>query len=167
MSTTAPAGFYPDPAGAPARRWWNGYEWTSHYETGGAASRLTPPILEAAQPVPDVAAVGREHVASVSAPAKVTMNGRGYNPYKPARDLAAGKNTLATNALVWGIVSFLFNLFCLVGIAAIVWGIFAIQRANAWERDGHAPIGRKKAIWGIVLGGVATIATAALKGFLF
>jgi hypothetical protein len=33
MTRPAPEpGFYPDPAGGPARRWWNGTSWTDHYE---------------------------------------------------------------------------------------------------------------------------------------
>lgn len=26
----APAGWYPDPNGAPAQRWWDGHQWTAH-----------------------------------------------------------------------------------------------------------------------------------------
>ena len=28
----APSGWYPDPAGSPMVRWWNGREWTEHLE---------------------------------------------------------------------------------------------------------------------------------------
>ncbi|KQM81902.1 DUF2510 domain-containing protein [Agromyces sp. Leaf222] len=29
-ASAAPAGWYPDPHGAPMRRWWDGYTWTDH-----------------------------------------------------------------------------------------------------------------------------------------
>jgi len=98
---------------------------------------------------------------------KVTLNGRGYSPYKPERDLAAGKNTLATNGLVFGIISLVINPFLLLGIGAILWGSFGVARANRWESEGNDPIGRGRAVWGIVLGGVATIFSMALIAFMF
>ena len=43
---TTPAGWYPDPAGGPHKRWWDGSTWTDHLEqpyTGAAAGQLTAP----------------------------------------------------------------------------------------------------------------------------
>jgi hypothetical protein len=40
MSSPAPAGWYADPSGLPALRWWDGQEWTSHVQPGAPA---TPP----------------------------------------------------------------------------------------------------------------------------
>ncbi len=34
-------GFYPDPAGGPARRWFNGTSWTDHYAPPSQPSRIT------------------------------------------------------------------------------------------------------------------------------
>ncbi len=120
-----------------------------------------------AVPAPTALAVpSKAAPASILVGEKVTLNGRGYSPYKPGRDLAAGKNTLATNGLVFGIISLLINPFLLFGIGAILWGSFGVARANKWEREGNDPIGRRRAIWGIVLGGVGTIFSMALKGFM-
>lgn len=40
MTSPAPAGWYADPSGLPALRWWDGREWTSHVQPGVPA---TPP----------------------------------------------------------------------------------------------------------------------------
>ncbi|MBU4465326.1 MAG: DUF805 domain-containing protein [Actinobacteria bacterium] len=43
--TPPPAGWYPDPSGAPAERWWNGRAWTASMQSpGGAATpvAITP-----------------------------------------------------------------------------------------------------------------------------
>ncbi|MBG0562538.1 DUF2510 domain-containing protein [Actinoplanes aureus] len=37
MTDPAPAGWYADPSGLPALRWWDGREWTAHLQPGGAA----------------------------------------------------------------------------------------------------------------------------------
>ncbi|MEU4420245.1 DUF2510 domain-containing protein [Actinoplanes sp. NPDC024001] len=37
MTDPVPAGWYADPSGLPALRWWDGREWTSHLQPGGAA----------------------------------------------------------------------------------------------------------------------------------
>jgi hypothetical protein len=42
-----PAGWYPDPAGGPRSRWWDGQQWTEHYQepysTAGVAAALRAP----------------------------------------------------------------------------------------------------------------------------
>ncbi|GIE75437.1 hypothetical protein Aph02nite_13870 [Actinoplanes philippinensis] len=38
---TQPAGWYADPSGLPARRWWDGAQWTDHVQPGGAP--MPPP----------------------------------------------------------------------------------------------------------------------------
>ncbi|SDT47062.1 DUF2510 domain-containing protein [Actinoplanes derwentensis] len=38
---TQPAGWYADPSGLPARRWWDGSQWTDHIQPGGAP--MPPP----------------------------------------------------------------------------------------------------------------------------
>lgn len=47
-----PAGWYPDPAGGPNRRWWDGTHWTERMETPAAT---TDPVPAAAYPVAAVA----------------------------------------------------------------------------------------------------------------
>lgn len=40
---TAPAGWYPDPHGARALRWWDGVNWTDHVAATGPAARRSVP----------------------------------------------------------------------------------------------------------------------------
>ena len=37
MTSPVPAGWYADPSGLPALRWWDGREWTSHLQPGATA----------------------------------------------------------------------------------------------------------------------------------
>lgn len=46
---TQPAGWYADPNGLPARRWWDGTQWTDHIHPGGDP---TPPPNGYFPPVP-------------------------------------------------------------------------------------------------------------------
>ncbi|MFF2372253.1 DUF2510 domain-containing protein [Agromyces sp. NPDC058110] len=39
VPATAPAGWYPDPSGAPAQRWWDGAAWTEHSAPGATTLR--------------------------------------------------------------------------------------------------------------------------------
>ena len=171
--TLPPAGWYPDPDGSGQSRWWNGQSWTEHFVPLVTADTVASPPTNSMSDLessgPQAGPIPTPPVQGALAPVaeKVTLNGRGYNPYNPGRDLAARKNTLATNGLVFGILSLLLNPFLLIGIGAILWGSFGLARANRWEREGNAPIGRKRAIWGVVLGAVGTLFTMSLKAFMF
>ncbi|TDW29294.1 DUF2510 domain-containing protein [Cryobacterium psychrophilum] len=45
-NTTYPAGWYPDPSGAPVQRWWNGTAWTEDlYDPSLAVYGTTPPLV--------------------------------------------------------------------------------------------------------------------------
>jgi hypothetical protein len=46
---TQPAGWYADPSGLPAQRWWDGRQWTDHVQPGGTP---TPPPNGYFPPVP-------------------------------------------------------------------------------------------------------------------
>ena len=70
---------------------------------------------------------------------------------RPDIDLAIGKNRLATEALTFGIVSLVFNLFCIVSIVGIVRSSRALRRANQFGADGYPPLGYGQAVAGLVL----------------
>lgn len=46
-----PAGWYPDPYGAPYERWWDGAQWTDHTNIPAAPEAVTPPVVVAPEPV--------------------------------------------------------------------------------------------------------------------
>ncbi|GAA4973022.1 DUF2510 domain-containing protein [Actinoplanes utahensis] len=46
---TQPAGWYADPSGLPAQRWWDGRQWTDHIQPGGTP---TPPPNGYFPPIP-------------------------------------------------------------------------------------------------------------------
>lgn len=53
MSTSVPAGWYPDPSGAAGQRWWDGHAWTTTTRaTSAAAPTHEPEATSAPQPPP-------------------------------------------------------------------------------------------------------------------
>jgi len=68
------------------------------------------------------------------------------------------ERTLAVRALVWGIVAVVINPLLAPSILAIVYGIMALTRVNRLVAQGVEPVGRSRAIAGIVLGSVGAVA---------
>jgi hypothetical protein len=68
QSALPPAGWYPDPSGAPQQRWWDGQGWTVHYQ-GAATAPVTPVAI----------------VAPASAPVQVPVNAAVYQPAVPVQ----------------------------------------------------------------------------------
>lgn len=159
-----PAGWYPDPRGVPQDRWWDGAAWTERtHALNAPVVSQAPPLPEYAQPVdaanpvpaysaPSYDAPNPNPNSTAHVPAPELVPGRFYNFYNAKKDLAKGRNTFATNALLFGIVGFIINLVTfnflgfLLGAAAVTWGIAGVVRAQ------NSGLGRKKAIWGLTLG---------------
>lgn len=154
-----PAGWYQNPEDASQTRWWDGGNWTQHITPVAA-----PVSVPAPAPTPFVPATPAPFATQAQ---EVTLSGPGYNPYNPARDLAAQKNTAATTGLILAIISLFVNPLMLVGIGGLVWGIVGLSRASKWAEQGYEAIGKNKAIWAIVVSSVGTVLTIALKGLLF
>ena len=57
--SSGPAGWYPDPAGTPRQRWWDGGAWTEHYNE--------VPVAAAAQPAAQQAYAGAQQPYSYAA----------------------------------------------------------------------------------------------------
>jgi hypothetical protein len=85
----------------------------------------------------------------------------------PAREETRGRNTAATVGFVLGIVSVVVNPVLLVGIGAIGFSAFGFNRASLMSQFGYAPIGKRKAILGMILGLVGILESVMYKGSLF
>ncbi|HEY8717449.1 hypothetical protein [Pengzhenrongella sp.] len=78
----------------------------------------------------------------------------------------------ATTGLVLGIVSVVLNPFLVVGIGAvagfgaIIASAMGLNRASLMSAHGYAPVGKGKAIGGIVLGLVGILASMLIKNAL-
>ncbi|RYV50116.1 hypothetical protein [Pengzhenrongella frigida] len=84
-----------------------------------------------------------------------------------AREETTGRNTAATVGLVLGLVSVVVNPILLVGIAAIGFSAFGYNRASLMSQFGYAPIGKRKAVLGMILGLLGIIESVVFKGSLF
>ena len=148
-TSVPPAGWYNDPHGSPAQRWWDGARWTEHVQE--------PPALPVTTTVP-VAAQSAAVPPSAPAVAHPAVPSSGsYNFYDSQKDAARGRNTFAVNALGAGIIGIVLlalpiGLFKgLVPAVAIIWGILGIRRAS------NSGIGKKRAVWGLILGSFAMV----------
>lgn len=184
-----PAGWYPNPQDTTQARWWDGQSWTDHLNAAPTATVMLPP------PAPNVsglgaAASGRDLRAGIEI-ADAPVGGRAAGPdssLSPLADTAggpkfwerteayrvgnavadkkAGTNSPAQIGLVFGIISILFNPLLLVGITSFILSLRGLSRARKWEREGFTPVGRKKAVWGLVLSSVGSIVAIIIIGTL-
>jgi hypothetical protein len=116
-------GWYPDPAGSGAERWWDGLGWTDQTRAPSVLTQpLTPTVL---------------------------------------------KNTPATVGLVLGIVALVFNTMLVVSLAAFVFSVLGLNRAGQLATAGYAPVGRARAIWGLLLALLGGAGTVLFKALLF
>ncbi len=86
--------------------------------------------------------------------------------YQPA-PAACPRNPQATAGLVLGIVALVVNTLAVVSVLAGVLSVLGLTKANRLQAFGYAPVGRTKAVWGLVLAVVAFFFTAQVKFFLF
>jgi len=89
------------------------------------------------------------HVQPVPVAPMPTYPPQGYPYYAPA---VPAKNSKATGALVWGIVSIIINPFALPSILAIVFGAQGRRVAEQLEAAGQPNSGRARATSGLVVG---------------
>lgn len=150
-----PAGWYADPVSPGIVRFWDGAAWTEHTAPREPAPVSTSPFAAAGS---QAAGYG---VASQAADFQTSYrdpNGyvplRSQSPYAGPQYVVAvpPKNSKATRALVWGIISIFINPLALPSVLAIVFGAQARTTADQMERAGLVDSGRGQATAGLVLG---------------
>jgi hypothetical protein len=76
-------------------------------------------------------------------------------------------NTPATVGFVLGIVALVVNSMLVVSLAAFVLCAIGLNRAGQLASAGYAPVGRARAIWGLVLALLGGAGTILFKALLF
>ncbi|MDP9028741.1 MAG: DUF4190 domain-containing protein [Actinomycetota bacterium] len=71
--------------------------------------------------------------------------------------LVPQQRSLAVRSLVWGIVAVVIDPLLAPSILAIVFGIMALNRGKRLMAQGFTPLGRSRAIAGIVLGSIGAV----------
>ncbi|MGH1548398.1 DUF2510 domain-containing protein [Leifsonia poae] len=90
-----------------------------------------------------------QHVQPVPVAPVPTYPPQSYPYYAPAVPV---KNSKATSALVWSLVSLVINPFALPSILAIVFGVQGRRMAEQLEGAGQPNAGRGRATSGLVIG---------------
>jgi hypothetical protein len=146
MAPQAPAGWYPDPAGSPAQRWWDGTAWTSFTE---------PAVTQPAAAQPAAATTG--YGSTVSPPLPVASAPPGPSPYSyppmpqggPARAGAAQGNRLAL--ITFAVVA----LYVVIALETrfVVFGFLPLALSLRSKRQGEplAPLAIGAAVLSIVI----------------
>ncbi len=153
-------GWYPDPAGSTLQRWWDGTAWTATTQPD-PADRYTGPGTAAAYPASQYPAA-----AYAATPSSAGQYGT-YPAAAPAASVAVIKNTQATAGLVLGIVAMVVDPLGVPAILGIIFSGLGLSRAGQLQRFGYAPVGRTKAVWGLVLSILGLLGTATVKLWAF
>jgi hypothetical protein len=110
----APPGWYPDPAGGPGQRWWDGYNWTD--TTVLPAAPLAPPGWVApppgygGSPYPQMAQPGLQNApGAVEHELRITAVGRFALPFAGVATLV-NLTTWVANAAQWRVFGHEFHL---------------------------------------------------------
>jgi hypothetical protein len=112
---------------------------------------------------------GATAAASHDAPYDSTGGDSGlFGSWTPEEYVEPARNGAATAGLTLGILSFFFSV--LVGIPGLIASAVGIGKASRLEREGDGPVGRGKAVTGLLLsllGSGATVAAIVLVGLPF
>lgn len=161
-----PPGWYPDPSGEAASRWFDGREWTRHVsgvapappnpaEAALAPSPIANPVPVAASPV----ALGVRLSADPRATARPWSTAPAARPEPALSDpilywvMPVGRTWQAVVAPYLGLLAFFPFLGLIFGIAAIFIGIAALRLPSPDPRHG----GRGRPILGMALGAVGAL----------
>lgn len=139
-------GWYPDPDGVAAERWWNGVDWSDNLR-GTTPGFAAPPAM--------------------TAPAGMTPAAQTVNPYAPAfpSAVAPRTNPAATAGFIIGVVAFLINIFVFPSIIATVLSWRGMVRGRQLRAQGYPANQYGVAVAGFVLGLLGAASGALLLFF--
>jgi hypothetical protein len=100
---------------------------------------------------------GATWTATTAAPSQPQYGAAQPERWTPVDLLVPAERTMATRALVWGVLSIPFFMVFLAALLAIIFGIVGVVRASRLERAGGLPVGRGPSIAGIVLGAIGAL----------
>ena len=148
-------GWYADPGRPGYLRWWDGWAWTTSIAPSSASETAEPAVAPPGYPPPAFPPLGYAPPTDPPPYAAVT-NER----WSPIELVIPAERTMATRALVWGILSVPLFIAFPVWMLAITFGAIGIARANRLRAAGGVPVGRGRSIAGLVLGCVGAVLTA-------
>lgn len=173
-----PAGWYVDPYDADQRRWWSGTEWTDHvrtvlptptpaYVAAPAVMNVRPMAVDARGSIRDLAAdLGATrtagHAAAFTTPIQTlgtVATARQTVPWyeKPER------NPVATAGFVFGVLALLANPAAVMSVFALLLGAIGLAKSSGTFQA----IGRRRAVWAIVLGIIGGLAWGVATWWAF
>lgn len=135
-------GWYPDPDRGPGERWWNGVSWSDSRR--GANGLTTSAVSNISAQVPIDRVV---YSAANPAPQSPAEMGVQAAPLVVTRAL----NPAATTAIALAAVSVFLNFLLIPSIAAIVFGVRAIMRANQLAAAGQPASSKTLAVVAIAV----------------
>lgn len=121
-------GWYPDPDRGPGERWWNGVSWSDSRRGANGATTSAVTNITAQAPIQRVV-----YSATNPAPQSPAQVGQQASPLVVTRAL----NPAATTAIALAAVSVFLNFLLIPSIAAVVFGVRAIVRANQLAAAGQ------------------------------
>ena len=86
---------------------------------------------------------------------------------QPGAVLAPASNAAATAGLTLGIIAMFINTLMIMSLLALIFSIVGIGQAGHVARAGYGPVGRTRAIWGLVLSILGALGTLLFKALLF
>lgn len=150
-------GWYADPGRPGSLRWWDGWAWTTSIAPSPASAN-EPGYPPPAYPAPAHPPVGYAPPPSAQAADGAITNER----WSPIQLVVPAERTMATRALVWGILSVPLFIAFPVWMLAITFGAIGIARANRLRSAGGVPTGLGRSIAGLVLGCVGAVLTGVV-----